>query len=459
MGYVSAGALFRSLPCGPLDIAFVLDSTSSMGDAVDPISADITAILDDIEIASNNDYRLALVTFHDWVDVLENFSTNNRATFEAALATYADSGGDNRTEASDEALNTVIHALPERNRRDGVQAQFGNFTPAFRSGVQRLIFLVTDEANAGFDDWFVWGEHDVKLRQWVDDAAADGIRICAFWLPNWIEDNVSYPEPIWKNAAFQTNGYYVRLSPDGTGTADAVRDVLAACGGSLSPTPADQLAPIYDDFRPNPQPFYGYSAYSYLGKSDSDHYWMDPQDVGNLTTVTLAPKPPQFYAWIQRPSSSDYLNGVCCNNYRSDGVLRAVVGRPTDGRLLMFRCKQFGSWDGVPANQLWPYSGWAVRINSTSNYQIVKLDAFTRTYSVIATLSKAPAAFNEIEVVLDADSITLTVSDEGGFNPMSTNITDTFQQTETLVGLGVVGGIHSETTDALWAELSYDPLP
>lgn len=59
--------------CGPMDVAFVIDTTGSMGGAITSVKTELAGILTDIENASKvegfPDYRLALVTFKDDIPV------------------------------------------------------------------------------------------------------------------------------------------------------------------------------------------------------------------------------------------------------------------------------------------------------------------------------------------------------------------------------------------------------
>ena len=51
--------------CGPMDVAFAVDTSTSMEDAIDNVKSELEGILNRIEVASGNDYRLSLVTFAD----------------------------------------------------------------------------------------------------------------------------------------------------------------------------------------------------------------------------------------------------------------------------------------------------------------------------------------------------------------------------------------------------------
>jgi len=213
--------------CGPMDVAFVVDHSTSMSEAIDNVKTELAGILGNIEAASENDYRLALVTFGDDITILENFAANNRASAAQkfqALSVYG--GGVNEPEASDEALNTVINALPAAGRPQNV-----NFTPAFRDGVLKIIILVTDARPGGFDDNFTPGVDDVHAHNMAVQAAARNIKISAVFVPTvfWPEHHPTV-RSIMQYYATTTNGVFIETASNGTGTGAAINDIIARCG-------------------------------------------------------------------------------------------------------------------------------------------------------------------------------------------------------------------------------------
>ena len=214
--------------CGPMDVAFVLDVTGSMGGAIGSVKAAIPQLLDQIVAASSGDYRAELVVFRNDVNVLVPFAASNRSGIESQVATLVATGGGNEPEASDEALRTVINALGPR------PGQTGTALP-FRSSAVKIIVLVTDAHPGGFDDNYTVGVDDVNANQRALDAAAGGIKISAVYIP----DGPSGPIPdivaIMENYATKTGGIYVQTQPDGTGTDDAIREIISQCGGGPPP--------------------------------------------------------------------------------------------------------------------------------------------------------------------------------------------------------------------------------
>ncbi len=197
--------------CGPVDVVFAIDDTASM--YTELVSAQpgafktrIPAILDRIQACSDRDplnnrydYRLALVTFKDDIAIRHNFSANNRSIVEPTILGLFGSGGNREADASDEAIRTIVQALPAAGRLgpDGTQRQDIDFFPAFRPHALKIIILVTDDPPGGFYDNND-AVRDLEARLRADEAAAAGIRIVS----------VFTPEQPYQDAAAPTMRYY-----------------------------------------------------------------------------------------------------------------------------------------------------------------------------------------------------------------------------------------------------------
>ena len=231
---VGAGLLSLPSPvqaqCGAMDVAFVIDDTSSLQGSLNNIKSELNAILDDIQKASGNDYRLSLVTFKDDVTVLVNFSSQNRAEITTKILALNASGGERIPEASDEALNTVINSLSATGR-----PQTGNFSIPFRTSAFKVIILLTDAVPGGFDDTYVQGVDDVNAHNFAVQAKNKNIKISAIYVPTYADDT-PFVKPIMQDYASTTAGFYLETNRDGTGTANAIKTIIAGCG-STSTTP------------------------------------------------------------------------------------------------------------------------------------------------------------------------------------------------------------------------------
>jgi uncharacterized protein YegL len=214
--------------CGPMDVVFVIDDTSSLQRSIDNIKAELNTILNDIQKASNNDYRLALVTFKDDVTVRVQFTTQNRDVIAAQILALTAEGGGRLPEASDEALNTVINALSASGR-----PQTGDFSPTFRDRAFKLIILLTDAVPGGFDDTYTPGVDDKNAHAFALQAGAKGIKISAIYVPTYPEDTAQI-KPIMQDYATATAGFYLETASDGAGTATAIKTIIAGCGSTTT---------------------------------------------------------------------------------------------------------------------------------------------------------------------------------------------------------------------------------
>src|SRR3954468_11654358 len=226
---------------GPVDVAFVIDDTNSMVDALASLKTALPAILDRIEGASASgtaipDYRLALVTFKDDLTIRLNFSANNRNAFALVAATLSANAGGNDPEASDEALNTVIHALPQRPHQDL------DFAPPFRPEALKVIILLTDSPPGGFDDLMMFPDDIDNAHLRATEAAAAGITIAAIFTPQTQSQEV-LAQDIMQNYATVTGGVYSKVEPVFAGT--ALLDYVTAIPGMNRP-PIAMCAPLVD---------------------------------------------------------------------------------------------------------------------------------------------------------------------------------------------------------------------
>jgi hypothetical protein len=216
------------MPCGPLDVAFIIDDTGSMGNTLVNLQSGLAAIMSDIQLASPGNYRIAVVSFKDNVTVRVNFALNNAAAATTAINSLVAGGGSNVPEASDEALNTAVNALPTPGRPQNI-----DFTPGWRPAAAKIAILVTDALPAGFDDTYSPGVDDVNANNVAVQAASQGIRIGAVFVPT---GSLS-PVPIMQNYASVTGGIYVQTAPNGTGVDGGIRTIIANCGNGPTSTP------------------------------------------------------------------------------------------------------------------------------------------------------------------------------------------------------------------------------
>ena len=199
--------------CGPIDLAFVIDTTGSMGGALDNVDAELAGLLSAVDTASGGDYRLGLVTFKDNVSVNSNLASGNRAQIQSQILSLFPDGGNNTPEASDQAVKQVVSGF--------------NFRPS----ALKIVVLVTDAPPGGFDDQFTPGVDDAAARLVAQQAAAKNIKISAIYVPTDGLDSTT--SSIMQSYARLSSGFYTQTASDGTGTADGIQQVIANCGGNL----------------------------------------------------------------------------------------------------------------------------------------------------------------------------------------------------------------------------------
>jgi hypothetical protein len=209
--------------CGPMDVALVLDTTSSMSNAMNDIQAEIGSITAAVKAASGDDYRIGLVSFSNDVEVHAQFAAGNKAAIDTLVPLLDGPPGGNNPEASDEAVHTAVRNLADGPNRPG---QTGDFTAPWRSHATKAVVLVTDALPAGFDD--LHGPADVASADAAAQAAFDrGIKIHAVFPPS------NDPAPVavvMQNYATQTGGTFTET--DNPGTAEAIVAALSDCDRS-----------------------------------------------------------------------------------------------------------------------------------------------------------------------------------------------------------------------------------
>lgn len=211
-----------------LDIVFAVDTTGSMNSAINNIRNELPNIIAAANAASNGDVRLGLVTFGDGVDVHHNL-TYDQAAVSASINALSSGFGSEEPESSDEALREII-------THDGLCTVMGDFDSEFRTSCERegqhlvkLIFLITDARPAGCDDDYTPGVDDVNAHARALDALVQGIMITPIYVPTF-PDFESTIEPIMLDYAATTGGSYARVNSDGSGTGQAIADIIENCG-------------------------------------------------------------------------------------------------------------------------------------------------------------------------------------------------------------------------------------
>jgi hypothetical protein len=227
---LSGTAAAQSAPgvCGPIDLVFVVDDTGSMGGAITNIQTDLASIIADANAASGGDLQLALVSFKDEPETDADLPSPE-ATVSAAIAALFASGGAGLPEASDVALDAVVNGL------GACGDAFSNEN--FRPEAVKIAIMLTDDLPGGCDDIYTPGVDDVNAAGVANDASAADILISAIYNANSPNATVA---AIMMNYATTTGGQYINTPSDGTGTAAAISEIIAACGSSANECPLSQ---------------------------------------------------------------------------------------------------------------------------------------------------------------------------------------------------------------------------
>ena len=183
-----------------MDVVFLVDYTGSMGGAIDGVKTSIANIASTIVTESNSNYRLGLVIFdeyisatnssynsktaytslpsnqryintgiggkYQWITAVEMMSTNNETSFTTQLnklntIDFPLGSGENTPEPSDIGVDLV-----------GLQ----NFANSFRTGVARLVVLITDATPSGNDD--AYGAADISfVNSLIPQLVNQGVRV------------------------------------------------------------------------------------------------------------------------------------------------------------------------------------------------------------------------------------------------------------------------------------------
>ena len=203
-----------------MDVVFLLDYTGSMGTPIDGIKTSISNIVNTIVTESNNNYRLGLVIFdewnsqtissyssvtgytslpssqryinvgvapsYQWITAVEMMQTNNQTSFTTQLnqlntTNFPLGYGVNGPEPADMGIDLV-----------GTE----NFAGTFRTGVSKLIILITDERPGGNDDAYT--QTDINfVNSLIPQLYNQNIRVLLM---------TSYGSTVLNDLAIGTNG-------------------------------------------------------------------------------------------------------------------------------------------------------------------------------------------------------------------------------------------------------------
>jgi hypothetical protein len=212
--------------CGPMDIAFAIDVTGSMGGALDSVKSELPQIITQAESASGGDLRLGLLTFEDDVNVLHEL-TSDISSVENSINGLTLGGGGNEPEASDIAKDTAVNNL-------------GSFNEPWRSSAVKILVLITDVPPGGLNDQKDPEDVD-RMHNVAESAKAKGILVSDVFVPT--NGDTDGQRAILQDDAVTSGGVFIETNADGTGTGNAIIDIIDKCGTANPPSPEEPPTP------------------------------------------------------------------------------------------------------------------------------------------------------------------------------------------------------------------------
>jgi hypothetical protein len=230
-----------------MDVVFLVDYTGSMGSAINGVKTTISSIVNTIVTESNNNYRLGLVIYdeytngttstysshpeytslpsnqkyintgingkYQWITSLQKMSTNNQSDFTNKLnllnnssgGGWAIGNGQGGPEPADIGVDVIA-----TNDVTGYEYIGGEF----RTGVSKLIILITDNSPSGNDD--IYSQIDID---YIDTL-----------IPKLVNQNIrvllmtTYSETALNTLAIETNGL-VNIGFTGDDIITAIEDI------------------------------------------------------------------------------------------------------------------------------------------------------------------------------------------------------------------------------------------
>lgn len=240
--------------CGSMDIAFVIDTTGSMGGEIANIQTGFNQIITDAQLASQgNQLRLGLVEVTggkpdpfvggpsiqpDYVAVHWPLTTNVagvQASINALTATF----GGQFPEATDQGKATVLQLRAPGMYPDGTgfMGQVvsdpanapGGFNAPFTANT-KIAILVTDDAAGGFND-VADAADDALIQSLGTTAFGLGIKMSDLYSGTAANPNDAIASAQLQADAANSGGVFMQINPDGTGAASAIMSIIADCGG------------------------------------------------------------------------------------------------------------------------------------------------------------------------------------------------------------------------------------
>jgi len=272
---------FQAIPCNKaMDVVFLLDYTGSMGDDMTTLKTNVASISAKVVSESGGDYRLAAVlidqTGGEDTGIPSYWTGNNTTVSNLASANKYNSGSiylsaivpfananktdfDTKIGYLDGSTNSSTSMLlgsgaggPEPNDTAIDRVLNNNLAGSFRSGVTRMIILITDNSPDGDgDDQFQGAEETAKMGTLSNQAVSN---VCTISVLGTINDSNSSDgttstHDLYNGYATNTGGL-TNFDGDPSDIVDFIEDICLDIETGFTTFPAVSLPSTFIDSSP-----------------------------------------------------------------------------------------------------------------------------------------------------------------------------------------------------------------
>jgi hypothetical protein len=272
---------FQAIPCNKaMDVVFLLDYTGSMSDDMQTLKDSVDSISNKVVSESGGDYRLAAVlidqTGGEETGIPSYWSGNNTIVSNLASANKYNSGSiylsaiipfananktdfDTKIGYLDGSTNSATSMLlgwgasaPEPNDTAIDRVLNNNLAGSFRSGVTRMIILITDDSPDGDgDDQFQGAEETTKMGTLSNQAVSN---VCTISILGTINDSNSSDGTTSThdlyNAYANNTGGLTNFDGDPSDIVDFIEDICLDIETGFTTFPTVSLPSTFIDSTP-----------------------------------------------------------------------------------------------------------------------------------------------------------------------------------------------------------------
>jgi len=272
---------FQAIPCNKaMDVVFLLDYTGSMGDDMQTLKDSVDSISNKVVSESGGDYRLAAVLIDQtggedtgipsyWTGnntIVSNLASANKynsgSIYLSAIIPFANANKtdfdtkigylDGSTNSSTSMLLGSGASGPEPNDTAIDRVLNNNLAGSFRSGVTRMIILITDNSPDGDgDDQFQGAEETAKMGTLSNQAVSN---VCTISILGTINDSNSSDGTTSThdlyNAYANNTGGLTNFDGDPSDIVDFIEDICLDIQTGFTTFPTVSLPSTFIDSSP-----------------------------------------------------------------------------------------------------------------------------------------------------------------------------------------------------------------